>query len=156
MVFAQTAEDVLKSKLTSVHYFLLAEKARIQGDVRLNLNNGLITLISGHPLLAPPAVESAKAFGSIQSQTRLDLTYHFVIVDTATLVPISTTVKRGNSFERAILRVFGLKTEKVAQDYRCESGVAPASEMKVNGDAIEIWVFGRTFCLETSTLVASR
>jgi hypothetical protein len=158
MAFAQTAEDALKSKLTSVHYIPLAERARIQGDVRLNLNNGLITVVSGHPLLAPIAVESAKAVGSIQSQSRLDLTYHFVLVDTATIVPTSTTVKRGNSFERAILRAFGLKTEKVVQGYRCESGVAPASEMKINGDAIEIWVYGRTFCLETSTstLAASR
>jgi hypothetical protein len=53
VVFGQTAEDVLKSKLTSVHYARLAEMARIQGDVRLKLNNGLITVISGHPLLAP-------------------------------------------------------------------------------------------------------
>ena len=49
----QTAEDVLKSKLTRVHYATLAERARIQGDVRLNVKNGLITVISGHPLLAP-------------------------------------------------------------------------------------------------------
>ena len=80
--FGQTAEDVLKSKLTSVHYAPLAEQARIQGDVLLNVNSGMITVVSGHPLLAPIAVASAKAFGSVESRTNFDVTYHFVLVDT--------------------------------------------------------------------------
>jgi hypothetical protein len=156
--FAQTTEDVLRSKLTSVHYARLAEQARIQGDVRLRLNSGVVTLVSGHPLLAPIAVESARALGSIQSEANLDLTYHFVLVDTAKSVPTSTTVKRGNAFERAILRAFGLKTEKVVHGYRCESGVAPANDVRVNDAVIEVWIFGRSICLqtETATLVARR
>jgi hypothetical protein len=36
-----------------------------------------------------------------------------------------------------VARVFGLKTEKVVHGYRCESGVDPASEITVNGAAIE-------------------
>jgi hypothetical protein len=75
--FAQTAEDVLQSKLTSVHYARLAELAQIQGDVRLHLNSGVITVVSGHPLLAPIAIASARAFGSVQSQANLDVTYQF-------------------------------------------------------------------------------
>ena len=43
---AQIPEDVLKSKLTSVRYAPLAEQARIQGNVRLNLNAGVITVTS--------------------------------------------------------------------------------------------------------------
>jgi len=154
-VFAQTTEGVLRSRLTSVHYAPLAEQARIQGDVRLRLNSGVVTLISGHPLLAPIAVESAKALGSIQN---LDVTYHFVIVDTAKSVPTSTIVKRGNAFERAMLRVFGLKTEKVVDGYRCESGIAPANDVRVNDAVAEVWIYGRTHCLttETATLVARR
>jgi hypothetical protein len=156
--FAQSAEDMLKSKLTSVHYPPLAEQARIQGDVRLNLNTGVITVVSGHPLLTAIAVASAKAFGSVQAQTNLDVTYHFLFVDTVTSVPTLTTVKRGNAFERAILRVLGLKTEKVVHGYRCEEGVAPANDVKVNGAAIEVWIYGRTHCLQTNTatLVARR
>jgi len=154
-VFAQTTEGVLRSRLTSVHYAPLAEQARIQGDVRLRLNSGVVTLISGHPLLAPIAVESAKALGSIQN---LDVTYHFVIVDTAKSVPTSTIVKRGNAFERAMLRVFGLKTEKVVHGYRSESGIAPANDVTVNDAVAEVWIYGRTHCLttETATLVARR
>jgi hypothetical protein len=156
--FAQTAEDALKSKLTSVHYAPLAEQARIQGDVQLSLNNGVTTIISGHPLLAPTAVASATAFGSIQSETNFDLTYHFVLVDTTTSVPTVTTVRRGNALARAILRVFGLKTEKVVHGSRCEEGAAPPNDSKVNGAAIEAWIYGRTHCLQTNTatLVAKR
>jgi len=156
--FGQTAEDVLRSKLTSVHYAPLAEHARIQGDVRLNVNGGVIAVVSGHPLLAQIALASARAFRSVQSQTNFDVTYHFVLVDTATSVPTVTTVKRGNAFERAILRVLGRKTERVVHGYRCEEGVAPANDVKMNDTAIEVWIYGRTLCLQTSmaTLVARR
>ena len=155
---AQIPEDVLKSKLTSVRYAPLAEQARIQGNVRLNLNAGVITVISGHPLLTPIAVASAKVLGSAQIKMGLEVTYHFVLVDTVTSVPTVTTVKRGNTFERAILRVFGLKTEKVVHGYRCEEGVAPVNDVKVDGTDIEVWVYGRTRCLQinTATLVARR
>ncbi len=123
--------------------------ARIHGDVRLEANSGVVTLVSGHPLLAPLAIDNAKTLGSIQGQTKLDMTYHFVLVDTNLYnVPTSTTVKRGNALERAMLRALGFKTEKVVQSVRCEQGVAPASDIKIGGAVIEIWVYGRTFCLE--------
>jgi hypothetical protein len=155
---AQT-EDGLRLRIATFHYPVLAEQARIQGDVRLKLSSGVVTLVAGHPLLAPLAIENAKTLGSIQGQANLDVTYHFVFVDTATTsVPTSTTVKRGNALERAVLRVFGFKTEKVVHTYRCEEGVAPANEIRTDGAAIEIWIYGRTHCLQTETaaFVASR
>ena len=91
--FGQTAEDGLRSKVMSVHYASLAEHARIQGDVRLSVNSGVVTLVSGHPLLVPVAVASARAFGSIQSQTNVDVMYHFILVDTVKSVPTVTAVK---------------------------------------------------------------
>ena len=151
---AQTPEDGLRSKIEAVHYARLAEQARIQGDVHLNVKSGVVTLLSGHPILAPIAVESAKAFGSIQGKTDVDMTYHFVLVDTTTNVPI--TVPRGNAFGRAVLRVFGLKTVKVV--YGCQEGAPPANDLKIADAVIEIWIFGRTRCLQTesATLVAKR
>ena len=156
--FAQPTEAELKSKLTSVHYAPLAEMARIQGDVRLSLNGDVITVLSGHPLLAPIAIGSAKRFGTVQGLTSLVITYHFVLVDTTMSVPTVTTVKRGNAFERAILRVFGIKTEKVVHGYQCQEGIAPPPNVKVDGAAIEVWVYGRTHCLmvNSATLVAKR
>jgi hypothetical protein len=95
---AQTPEDVLRSQIATARYAPLAEQARIQGDVHLKLNSGVVTVLSGHPLLAPIAVESAKAFGPVQGRTELDVTYHFVLIDTSVLT--STMVKRGNALER--------------------------------------------------------
>jgi len=53
--------------------------------------------------------------------------------------------------ERAVLRVFGFKTEKLVHTYRCEEGVAPANDIKTDGAVIEIWIYGRTRCLQTDT-----
>jgi hypothetical protein len=92
---AQISEDALKSRIMGVRYPLLAEQAQIQGDVQLALNAGEVSLLSGHPLLTQTAIESAKAFASIENKTSLDLTYHFVIVDTAKSVQTSITVPEG-------------------------------------------------------------
>jgi hypothetical protein len=149
----------LRAKVAAVHYPPLAEAARIQGDVRLEANSGAVTLVSGHPLLALHAIGNAMTLGSIQGQTKLNVTYHYVLVDASVYsVPTVTTVKRGNALERAILRVLGFKTEKVVRSYRCEEGVVPANEIKSDGGIIEIWVYGRTRCLQTNTakLVARR
>ena len=146
---AQISAAESRSKIIDVHYPRLAEYARILGDVHLKLAAGLVSVLSGHPLLAPTAVESAKLLGSIQGQTDIDLIYHFVLVDTARSVPTWVAVKRGNAFERAILRMFGFKAEKVVLDYQCQEGDPPASDLKVSGTTIEIWVYGRTHCLQT-------
>ncbi len=153
-VSAQITVDGLRSEIKAVHYAPLAEQARIQGDVHLNVKSGVVTLLSGHPLLAPIDLESAKAFGSIQGKTHLDIMYHFVLVDTATVVPV--TVPRGNAFGRAVLRMFGLKTVKGV--YRCQEGAPPANDLKIASAVIEIWIFGGTHCLttESATLVAKR
>ena len=148
---AQTPEDGLRSQIATVRYAPLAEQARIQGDVHLKLNSGVATVLSGHPLLAPIAVESAKALGPVQGRTELDVTYHFVLVDT---VLTSMIVKRGNAFERAVLRMFGLKTEKIV--YGCQEGIPPANDVKLAVPVIEIWIYGGTQCLQTqeATFVA--
>ena len=72
---AQTPEDGLRSRIKAVQYAALAEQARIQGDVHLDVKSGVVTLLSGHPLLAKIAVESAQAFGSIQGETDLEVTF---------------------------------------------------------------------------------
>ena len=108
-------------------------------------------------MLAPLAIDNAKTLGSIQGQTELDITYHFVFIDTNVhSVPTLTTAKRGNALERAILRVLGFKTEKVVRSSRCEEDVAPASDIKIDGAVIEIWVYGRTLCVQTDTTSVAR
>src|SRR5690348_9309252 len=95
--FGQIPEDALRVKVRSALYGALAEQARIQGDVHLSLKSGVVTVLSGHPLLALAAVASAKSFVSIQGVPDLNLVYHFVLVDTAISVPVQVRVKRGNS-----------------------------------------------------------
>jgi hypothetical protein len=157
-VSAQTSEAGLRSKIKAVRYVPLAEQARIQGDVHLNVKAGVITLLSGHPLLAPMAIESAKGFGSIKGKTDIDMKYHFVLVDTTTSVPMSITIPRGNAFERALLRVCGRKTVKLVLEIRCREGDPPPNDLKAAGAVIEIWIFGTTRCLNTeaATLTAKR
>jgi hypothetical protein len=155
---AQISEDALKSKIIGVHYSPLAEQAQIQGNVHLTFKAGAVTVLSGHPLLAETAVQSTKALAAIQTETSLDLTYHFVLVDNATSVPTSMTVPRGNAFERAVLRFIGLRTEKVIVYDRCQKGVPPPNDLKIVGAGIEIWIYGVIGCLNTdaATLSASR
>ena len=147
--FAQTPQDDLRSKIGGVRYPPLAEAARIQGDVHLNLTSGAATVLSGHPLLAQTALSSAKAFESIQT-AELDVTYHFLLVDSITVVATSVIVKKGDAFDRAILRLFGFKTEKVVVDYQCQQGALRANELKISGANAEVWIYGRTFCVQTS------
>jgi len=154
-VLAQATEDRLRSQIANVRYLPLARQARIQGDVHLKLNSGVITVLSGHPLFTPLAVESTKEFGTIQGRTELDVTYHFVLVDSTGTT--STIVSRGNALQRAILSMFGLKTVKVV--YRCEEGIPPGNEVKVAVPVIEVWVYGTIpGCLTTqsATLAARR
>jgi hypothetical protein len=159
VAFAQTPADELRSRIGSVLYPPLAKAARIQGDVRLRLNSGVVTVLSGPPLLVRTAVESAKAFGSVQGEGDVDVTYHFVFAGggtTSVLAPM--TVNRGNAFGRAVLRMFGFKTEKVVLEYQCRPSGAPAFDLKISGTAIETWVYGRDGCLttEAATLIARR
>jgi len=149
----------LRSIIKVVRYPSLAEQARIQGDVHLNIKSGVVTVLSGHPLLARIAVKNAKAVGSIQGKTDIDMTYHFVLVDTTISVPTSIAVPRGNALTRALLRVFGRKTEQVVLVNQCEEGAAPpANDLKIADTVIEIWIFGGSHCIQTNTatLVAKR
>lgn len=147
--FTQPSDAQLRSKINNVRYPPLAEQARIQGDVHLKLNSGVATWLSGHPLLSRVAVDNIKSWESILEKADADVTYHFLLADTVTTsVPKPVTVKRGTAFERAILRMFGRPTEKVVLEDVCQTGVPPANDLKVSVATIEIWVYGRTLCME--------
>ena len=153
---AQTTEDELRSKLARVRYSPLAESARIQGEVALRFNAGVATIISGHPILTKTAVESAKELGLGKSGTDFKALYHFVLTD-ADIRAVTSTVRRGNMIERAVLRMFGRRTEKVIIDYECQEGTPPANDIKVAGSSIEVWIHGRSRCLQTeSTLLVAK
>ena len=153
--FAQIPEAELRPKVNAAQYGALAESARLQGDVHLAVEAGQVTVISGHPLLAQAAVENAKSFAT--PDRTLEMTYHFALIETVS-VPAPVVVNRGNAFERAILRLFGRKTQKVVLENRCQQGTAPPNDLKVSVSAVEVWIYGRSRCLMTVTtdLVAQR
>jgi hypothetical protein len=149
----ETPEEGLKSAISTVRYPPLADLARIQGDVHLSLKSGEVSVVSGLPLLAKVAVDSAKSLGPILGDADFDLTFHFVVDDTSTSVRTQRTVKRGNAFERVFLRMFRLKTDKVVVDYECVEGIPPPNDLRVSGRLIEAWIHGKgLFCLQTNTV----
>jgi hypothetical protein len=156
-VLAQTSEDGLRPRIATIEYPPLCAMARIQGDVHLKLTSGGVTVLSGHPLLARAAAESAKALGPIQGKTELDVTYHFVLVDT-TDVPTSVTVQRGgDALDRAVLRLFGIETKKVVVVKQCQEGVLPRNDVKLAGAKVDIGIYGNTRCVEEdTTAIAAR
>lgn len=156
MLSAQTPPEALRESIAGIRYPPLAEQARIQGDVHLSAKSGAVTVLSGRPILAQTASEAAKVLDRILGAREHDMTFHFVFRDVTSGPSVPVTVKRGNAFERTILRMLGFKTEKVI--YQCQDGTAAPNEVKVSGAAIEIWVYGRTFCAETqpATLTARR
>lgn len=147
VAFGQIPEDQLRSKIQGIHYLRLAEMPRVQGDVHLKVSDGVVSLLSGPALLTQTAVEGTKSFVSLLGGGDFDVTYHFgfVFVDRMK----RTTIKKGNTFERSLLRLVGLKTEKVV--LVCEDGPDPLSDFKIADANIEIWVSGASHCVQTET-----
>jgi hypothetical protein len=71
----QNPEDELRSKVASIRYLPLAEQARIQGDVHLEIKSGVVKILPGHPLLSQNASESAQDFESLLPGRDLDVTF---------------------------------------------------------------------------------
>ena len=65
---AQGSDDELIAEISGVRYPPLAAAAQVRGDIRLHVNSGTVTLLSGHPLLAQTAVDSAKSLGSCKDK----------------------------------------------------------------------------------------
>src|SRR6185312_11586438 len=86
MILAQTPQQeiyVEPAELSPPKYPPLARTARVSGDVKLELQllpDGAVSsvhVLSGHPLLAPAAVESAKASRFVCYGCVLPTTYAF-------------------------------------------------------------------------------
>jgi len=147
VAFAQIPEDELRSKIARSIYPPLARAARVQGDVVLQVHSDGVTLVSGPPLLVQAAIENAKSLGLTGGVT---LTYHFVLFRSTT-VPTFTPVKKGDAFDRLVLRIFGLKTERTVREDRCVPGVAPPNDVKISERGIDVWVNGAENCVMVET-----
>ena len=142
-MFGQIVDEQLRSIVSGIKYPPLAETARVMGAVKVAVNTGEVTVISGSPLFRQTAVDAANRIATLEDDYSADITVHFALAPVVTSSPVTVSVKRGNAFERVLLRTFGRKTEKqiTAQHYRIDD--APPNTFRIGGNSIEIWIFGR-------------
>ena len=142
----------LESKLESVRYPPIARQARIQGDVRLLCKPNGVAPIAGHPLLVSSVIENLKGLEKIQAGD-VEVIYHFALVDPM-VISKSKVVRKGDAFDRLILRILHLKTERVVEEYDCvEDPNQPRNRADTSRSPIEVWIYGAIPCLQTDANV---
>ncbi len=144
------------SKVEALKYPALSRQARIQGNVSLRSGPKGVEVISGHPLLVTAALDNLRSLGKL-SEIDVEVVYHFVLVDAATRIT-RTTVKKGDAFDRLILRALRMKTEKVVEDVRCvENPDQPKNRIDLTKNPVEVWIYGSIACVQVeASYVASR
>ena len=153
--FAQDASG-LASRIEAARYNPLARQARIQGDVELRSGRDEITVINGHPLLAQEAVSNLKGLGKF-SDVEIEAIYHFAFVDNTEIRVTKRIEKRGNRFERTILRALMRKTERVVEYQECvEKPILPKNKIELGEDRLEVWIYASNVCLQTTTSQMAR
>lgn len=155
---AQTVGDEVRAKMAAVKYPQIAQTARIQGDVKITVSDGEATAALGPPMLLPTAIRAALAIAPLLDRAKVDVTFHFVIDAGGFHIERGAeTVKRGNAVDRFFLRMFGRKTVKQVAYERCKEDEPPPNKVEVSARGVEIWLFGKAMCLQTSTtLIAWR
>jgi hypothetical protein len=146
--FAQVGSG-LASKVEAVRFPPLARQARIQGDVKLRSGPAGITLVNGHPLLAPIALANLKELGRV-SDAEIEAVYHFMLVNETETRVTRTVVKKGNPFTRLILRAFRVKTETVVEGTQCIEKPVQPNRVDLKHDSIEVWIYASIGCLQIS------
>jgi hypothetical protein len=144
-------EAAMVSKVEAVQYPALSRQARVQGDVWLRVGPEGVKSIHGHPLLTPVAFNSIKDLGKL-SETEIDVLYHFILVDPTSRIA-RKTVKKGDAFDRLILRLMRIKTEKVVEEYECIETKVDLMKNRIDlkKNPVEVWIYGLTGCLQTSS-----
>ena len=137
--FAALAQDnaEIVSKVDAVRYPPLSRQARVQGDVRLHSGPKGVEVISGHPLLVPAATQSLQDLGKLSAN--VDVIYHFVLIDGTRIT--SRVEKKGDAFDRLILRALGLKTERIIREPVCGDTDTPKNRIDLTKSPLEVWVY---------------
>jgi hypothetical protein len=140
------------AQVREIRYPQLAAAARVQGDVRLrSVGDGWVP-ISGPPLLVQTAMASMKALGTLSDRTEAEVVIHFALIE-PTVREVTVAVKKGDAFDRLILRVLGVKTEKTIKRQECHvSPELPENRIDSTKAPIEVWIFGRIHCVMVESL----
>jgi hypothetical protein len=147
-------EAALMSRLRQIRYPPIAAAARVMGDVRLRSGSEGVVPISGPPLLVRAALVSLEGLGKFPERSATEVVFHFSLLETP-VREVALTVKKGDAFDRLILRVLGFKTEKIIKEKECVTNME-LTENRIDSarGQIEVWVDGRICPLvETSGVV---
>ena len=106
--FGQDAAMI--ASVERLRYQPLAEQARVQGDVHLRGGLDGITVLSGHPLLVAGARENFIQLAKIAGHDIVAV-YHFTLAEPVSR-NVTVTEKKGDAFDRLILRALRLKTKR--------------------------------------------
>jgi hypothetical protein len=154
------AQDVpieVKYDLRGLTYPRVGQLARVEGVVKLSLipneAGQEVTLISGHPILAPQAKENLAKWRTNQPVT---VNYIFKLTDPEI---VKVRVPKGNAFDRLWLRMFHLTT--YTEQDRCQNsstiGVSKPRVVQQSPLIVEIEITAEVRCVQTETsLVSSR
>ena len=153
----------IANKLEEVTYPRLPRLAGIHGDVRVRLTSSRdVELVSGHPLLAPAVIKSLadivrlSELGDIPN-AKIEIVYHFILVE-PDIRTTTTTMKKGDSFDRFILRLLMMKTEKTVKSSECLEKVdRPENRVDSTRPLIEVWIYDAIPCANAeASYIASR
>ncbi len=154
---AQDIPTGVKYDLTGLTYPRVGQLARVEGVVKLalipNETGQEVTLISGHPILAPQAKENLAKWRTNQP---VSVNYIFKLTDPEI---VKVRVPKGNAFDRLWLRMFRLAT--YTEQPRCQnSSTISVSKPRVAQQSpliVEVEITGEVRCIQTETsLVAAR
>ncbi len=138
-------------------YPRIGQLARVEGVVKLSLipneAGQEVTLISGHPILAPQAKDNLAKWRTNQPVT---VNYIFKLTDPEI---VKVRVPKGDAFDRLWLRVFHLAT--YTEQPRCQNSSAISiSKPRVAQQSpliVEVEITAEVPCVQTETsLVAAR
>ena len=160
LALGATAQDIpegIKYDLTGLTYPRIANLARVQGVVRLELipneTGQEVRLISGNALLAREPIDNLAKW---QTRQPVTVKYVFKFVDPE---PVKVRVPKGNAFDRVWLRIFHLPT--YTEQPRCEDSsiisIAGPTLVQQSPSILEIEIAAPTRCIQTEdSLVAAR
>jgi len=154
---ALAQDNSTTQKVEAITYPVMARRVGIEGDVRLRfgLSDNDVKVVSGHPILVAVAVDNLKNIGraselGIFSDAEHEVVYHFTLIKPE-IRKTKVTIQRGDdAFDRFILRILRMKTEKTVMRYDCFASPDPPKnriDLTKYPEPFEIWVYALYECL---------
>ncbi len=134
------------AQVKEIRYPPLAAALWVQGDARLHSGPDGVVPISGPPLLVQAAMLNMKALGKLSELGETEVVFHYSLIEPS-MRDVTVTIKKGDAFERVVLRLLGFKTGKMIKEAECvASPEVPDNRIDATRAPIEIWVYASARC----------